>query len=63
MNARRQEDCVRGGSRLSLLVVRGGERLARARAQGLLDEPAGLAAFAAGEAAGLDLCLAAGGSR
>ena len=39
---------------LLALVELGGEGLGRTSAQGLLDEPAGLAALAAGEAAGLD---------
>src|SRR4051812_30113932 len=47
------------GGLLALVEV-GRERLGRARAEGLLDEPAGLAALAAGEPPGLDLRLARG---
>ena len=43
---------------LLALVELGGEGLGGPSAQGLLDEPAGLAALAAGEAAGLDPGLA-----
>ena len=43
---------------LLALVELGGERLGRRPAEGLLDEPAGLAALAAGEAPGLDPGLA-----
>src|SRR4051794_1534354 len=38
----------------------GGQGLGGARAEGLLDEPAGVAALAAGEPPGLDLGLALG---
>ena len=43
---------------LLALVELGGERLGGPPAEGLLDEPAGLAALAAGEAPGLDRRLA-----
>src|SRR6185312_1379803 len=45
---------------LLALVEFGGERLGGTGAQGLLDEPAGLAALGAGEAPGLDPGLALG---
>src|SRR3954468_4080589 len=47
--------------RLLALVELGRERLGGPPAERLLDEPAGLAALPAGEALGLDLCLADGG--
>ena len=51
---------MKAGQNAVRLVELGGEGLGGPGAQGLLDEPAGLAALASGEASGLDPGLAPG---